>query len=388
MNQQKWTSRSWGQLVPTGLLIWSAALLLVGCTAKEPIPVGFVAQLTGVQAELGVQERNGVQLAVEEFNAAGGIAGRQIQLIVKDDLGTPEGAQKVDRELIDAGVVAIIGHATSGQTLAGMTVTNPAHVVMLSPTTSTPKLSGLDDYFFRIVQTMAAQAYQSAQYLYKIRNIHRIAAIYDTDNAAYSTAYLQAFTDNFQALGGKVVAVMNFSSKSQPDFAPLVEQLRASSPDELLIVAADIDTALIAQRTRLMGWAIPLYASSWAQTETLINNGGQAVEGLEIELISAVSGQTPEYLDFKKQYQTRFGVTSSFGAILSYEAAGVLAVALEKTGGKADGLPKALAGIKDFKGLSDTFSLDKYGDAVRPIHLGVIRDRKYVGVDPLKPTAP
>lgn len=158
MNALKLVSKSMWRLIPAGLLIWIAAFFLVNCTGKEPVRMGFVAQLTGIQAELGVQERNGVQMVVEEINAAGGVAGRPIELIVQDDLGTPEGAQAADHELIKAGVVAIIGHATSGQTVAGLAVTNPAHVVMLSPTASTPELSGQDDYFFRIAQTLAPRA--------------------------------------------------------------------------------------------------------------------------------------------------------------------------------------------------------------------------------------
>ncbi len=381
MNAQKLVSESLMRLISQGLSICIAAFFLVSCTGKEPIRVGFVAQLTGVQAELGVQERNGVQLAVDEINAAVGVAGRPIELIVQDDLGTPEGARAADQELIDAGVVAIIGHATSGQSLAGVTVTNPARMVMLSPTTSTLELSGRDDYFFRIVQSMDRQAQQSAQHIYQERHINRIAVIYDTDNAAYTKGYLQAFADTYQSLGGKVVAEATFSSRMQPDYAQPVAQLRASDPDGLLIIAADIDTALIAQRTRLMDWPIPLFTSSWAQTETLINNGGQAVEGLQLELISAMNEQTPEYLDFVARYQDRFGVAPSFAAVLSYETAQVLAVALQKTGGEAEGLPQALVGIKDFRGLSDTFSLDKYGDAIRPIHLGIIRDGKYESIE-------
>ena len=120
----------------------------MGCSGKKAIRIGFVAQLTGVQAELGVQERNGVQLAMEKINAKGGIGGRPVELVVRDDLGTPEGARAADRDLIEAGVVAIIGHATSGQTMVGLSVTNPARVVMLSPTATTPELSGLDDFFF------------------------------------------------------------------------------------------------------------------------------------------------------------------------------------------------------------------------------------------------
>jgi branched-chain amino acid transport system substrate-binding protein len=325
---------------------------------------------------------------VEEINAAGGVGGRPIKLVVQDDLGTPEGAQTADRELIDAGVVAIIGHATSGQTIAGLAVTNPARVVMLSPTATTPKLSGRDDFFFRILFSLADRAHSLAQHIYQGRNITRLAVIRDADNTAYSKTYQEAFAGGYQLLGGILTADAGFSSKAQPDFTPMVAQLRASNPDGLLIIAADIDTALIAQRTRIMGWQIPLFTSSWAQTETLVNNGGRAVEGLELEIASAVNNQTQDYLDFKTRYQERFGQAPSFGAVAGYEAAKVLASALQKTGGKAESLPQALVGIKNFKGLADAFSFDRYGDVVRPFYLGAIRNGKYVVIGSSEPTEP
>jgi branched-chain amino acid transport system substrate-binding protein len=388
MNVQKLRSKLSRPLVWAVLLIVMSALYLLDCIGKESIQVGFVAQLTGVQAELGVQERNGVQLAVEKINAGSGVVGRPIKLVVRDDLGTPEGAQAADRELIDAGVVAIIGHATSGQTIAGLAVTNPARVVMLSPTATTPELSGREDFFFRILFSLADRAHVLAQRIYQGRMIARVAIIYDADNAAYTKAYQEAFAEKYQSLGGVLTEDIGFSSRAQPDFTHMVAQLRASNPEGLLIIAADIDTALIAQRTRLMGWTVPLFTSSWAQTETLVNNGGRAVEGLELEIASTVNSQTKDYLDFKTRYQARFGQAPSFGAVLGYEAAIVLAAALKKTGGKPEGLSHALVSIKNFKGLADTFSFDRYGDVLRPIYLGVIHDGKYVVIRAPEPADP
>jgi branched-chain amino acid transport system substrate-binding protein len=386
MKVLKLVSQSMCRSIPVVLLFGIAGLSFINCTGREPLRVGFVAQLTGVQAELGVQERNGVQIAVEEINATGSVAGRPIELIVRDDLGTPEGAQAADRELINAGVVAIIGHATSSQAIAGLAVTNPARVVMLSPTVSTPELSGRDDYFFRVAYSLVERARAVAQHIYQARHIKRIAVIYDTDNTAYSQSFSEAFAAKYQSLGGKVVTEVSFSSKAQQDFAPLVAQLRAGRPDGLLIIAADIDTALIAQRTRLTGWPVRLFTTAWAQTETLIHNGGKAVERLEIEVTNTVNNQSPGYLDFKNRYQSRFGQAPSFGAVFSYEAFKVLATGLQKTGGKAQGLPQALVGIKNFKGLNDTFSFDQYGDVIRPFYMGTIRGGKYADVESFKPT--
>ena len=370
----------------TGLLIWIGIFIPGGCCRKEPIRVGFVAELTGRQPELGVQERNGVQMAVEKINASGGVAGRQIKLIIRDDLGTPDGARAADRELVEAGVVAIIGHATSGQTVAGLPMADSAHVVMLSPSTSTTELSNKDDCFFRTAQSLFDRANGLAGHICQLRGVTRLAVIYDTSNAAYVQSYRKAFAHGYSGVGGRIVAETGFSSIERPDFNSLLARLRASGAEGLLIIASDNDTALISQRVRLMGWKASLFTSAWAQTETMIKNGGIAVEGIEFEQAYAMASQSPAFLDFRARYQERFGRTPSFGAALGYEAAAVLATALQKTRGKAAGLKEALLEIKDFQGLVDTFSFDKYGDVMRPFYLGAVRDGKFVDLGRFEPS--
>lgn len=332
---------------------------------------------------MGVQERNGVQLAVEKINAAGGIAGRKIELIIRDDFGMPEKAQTVDSELIKEGAIAIIGHATSAQTLAGLKVTNPAKVVMMGPTISTPKLSGLDDYFFRVHPSFKNSSEAFAQYIYGQMDITRMAVIYDKDNLEYCKIYSTTFDDKFRSLGGNITGETTFSSVAQPDFSPLLSKLCESKAEGLLIIASDIDTALIAQRVRLMGWQVPLFCSAWGQTETLISNGGQAVEGMKLEQAYALTSQSSTFIDFQSRYKARFGNEPSFGAAYSYETALVLADALKKTKGNKNGLKQALQEIHNFQGLIDTFSFDKFGDVERPRYLSVIRNGKFVKVDRL-----
>ena len=388
MNRQHVIKNSWLRLSLVVLLIGTLGFLLKGFMIKKPILIGFAAQLTGIQAECGVQERNGVQMAVETINATGGIAGRKIELIIRDDLGIPEKAQAADRELIKAGVLAIIGHATSAQTQAGLEVTNPAKVVLMGPTISTPELSGLDDYFFRVYPPFKDSAQAFAQYIYRRSGITQLAIIYDSDNAAYAKTYSTIVASEFQSLGGTITSELSFSSAAQSDFSPLLLKLRASKAEGLLIIASDIDTALIAQRTRLMDWQTPLFTSCWAQTDTLINNGGQAAEGIKFEQAYALTSQSPTFLEFQAHYQTRFGQAPSFGAAHAYDSFLVLAAALEKTEGKPEGLRQALLETHDFKGLMNTFSFNRFGDVERPIYLSTIRDGKFITLEKLTLTEP
>jgi branched-chain amino acid transport system substrate-binding protein len=362
------------------LLVGILGFFFVERKKNKPIIIGFSAQLTGKQAELGVQERNGVQLAIEEINASGGVGGRNISLTIRDDLGMPEKAQSADSELIKEGVVAIIGHATTSQTLAASKVTNPANAIMISPTTSTHKLSNLNDYFFRIHPSFENSSENFAKYLYKCDGITRIAIIYDKDNTEYSKAYSTTFADKFQSLGGNIIDKVSFSSVIQPDFSWLLSRLRESKAEGLLIVASDIDTALIAQRARLMGWQVPMFTTAWAHTETLINNGGQAVEGMKIEEAYNLNSKSEAFIDFQSRYKARFGNDPSFGAVYGYEAALTLTEALKKTNGNKNGLKEALLESRDFKGLVDTFTIDRFGDVERPWYLSTIRNGKFTAV--------
>jgi len=369
----------WGLII--AVLLMAIPALIDGCKNNEPILIGFTAQLTGKQAEFGIQERNAVQLAVEAVNASVGIAGRKIQLIIRDDLGKPEIAQSVDREMIDAGVLAIIGHVTSGQTIAGLEVANPARVVMLGPTVSSPILSGLDDYFFRIYPSFKDSSQAFTRYIYQRDGIKRLGIIYDSDNAAYTETYSTIVADEFLSLGGKLAGEIKFSSGTQPDFTPLIMKLRENKADGLIIIASDIDTALIAQKVRLMDWQLPLFASAWAQSETLINKGGHAIEGMKLEQALPLDSQSPSLLEFQALYKARFGYAPSFGAILAYETTQVLATALEKTGGEAEGLKQAILDIQDYHGLFDSFSFDEYGDVERTCYISTISDGKFVTID-------
>ncbi|AQR95460.1 ABC transporter substrate-binding protein [Clostridium saccharoperbutylacetonicum] len=347
---------------------------------NEIINIGFSAQLTGRQAELGVQERNGSQLAIEKANNDGGINGHMLSLIVHDDLGISQEAQNADKELIREGVVAIIGHATTAQTLAGIAEANKAKVIMMGPTVSTPKLSGIDDYFFRIHPSFEKSSQNFAKYIFEIKGIKHIAVIFDKDNLAYSQTYSDIFSDKFKALGGEVTNLLDFSSVAQPDFSKFISELQKSKAEGVLIVASDMDTALIAQRARLMNWSNPMFSSPWAQTKTLIDKGGRAVEGMIIEQAYDLENDSENFVEFKSKYRARFGNDPSFGAAYSYESTMVLIEAIKKSYGTNVSLKDALLEIHDFKGLTDNLSFDKFGDVQRNSYLSSIKNGKFIRI--------
>lgn len=117
-----------------------------------------MAGTSGRAADLGISGRDAAQLLVEACNRTGGIAGRQVQLIIKDDQQNPDVARRAVEELIDAGAAALIGPMTSDMARAVTPLLNDARLVAVSPTATTQLLSGLDDYFFRVSATTRENA--------------------------------------------------------------------------------------------------------------------------------------------------------------------------------------------------------------------------------------
>lgn len=146
------------------MLVAVLALLLAGCAPPpEPISIGFIGGSSGRVADLGIAGRDGVQLAVDLRNQEGGVGGRMVRLLVRDDEQNPEAAARALRELIDQGVVAVVGPMTSAMAMATVPIANEAKLLMISPTVSTEDLSGRDDYFFRVGSSNHANAAEVAR---------------------------------------------------------------------------------------------------------------------------------------------------------------------------------------------------------------------------------
>jgi branched-chain amino acid transport system substrate-binding protein len=367
------------------LLLALIVLIFPGCGIRPAVKVGFSAEISGKQSELGVQLRNGVQMAVDEVNAAGGIDGRKITLIVEDDLGTVVGAQEADQKLIDAGVTAIVGHFTSNQTMAGYSVTETHGMVMFSATASTSALSAKKDHFFRTVASTEYLGEGMANYIRNVRKLDRIAILYDKDNNLYSVPMTRSFVDTFSKMGGQVLDQISYAGGQAPDFNPLVENLKKLDPQGVLIIASPLNAALISQSIALQNWRPALFAASWAQGEGLIQNGGRSVEGMETIIGYDTNDPSPALKTFKENYEKRFGHAAVFSAMEGYETMQMLAEALKVTRGSAIGLSEALINIKNFQGLTGPIYMDEYGDATRTLYIQRVNQKKFETIEQIVP---
>ncbi|MFH1912848.1 MAG: ABC transporter substrate-binding protein [Pseudomonadota bacterium] len=364
---------------PTPLFSVAILLLLAlaACGDGKPIPIGFSGQLTGKMADLGVYGRNGAILAVEHINEAGGIDGRPLKLIVRDDGNTPEGAIAADRALMDQDVVAIIGHMTSSQTLAALPQAAKEGIVMISPTTSTPQLTGIKDNFVRVLVDNETPGRELAAYARNVLDSRRVVSIVETDNASYSKTFEKSFTSAFEELDGILLKSIPYSAADTPDWAPAMAELARLAPDAILLTCPAQDFVTLAQNIRSAGISARLLSGAWAYTENLLHWGGSELKGSIFVIDFAADNPSPEYAAFADAYQRRFGNSPNFASAFAYESVIVLAAGLRKTGGSAKGLLEAMVPGEPIHGVTGIFAIDEYGDVSRDAFIVTVRDGRF-----------
>lgn len=360
-----------------GIVFFLFLVLVSACEQKqEPIKIGFVAGLTGRHSNLATDGRDGVILAVEEVNRAGGIDGRPVELLTRDNRLDTGVAAIVHQELIDEGVIAIVGHMTSTMSIAALPVSNANKVLMMSPTSSTNSLSGIDDYLFRVMSSSEDAITRLSEYLYTDKELRQVVVVYDTSNAKFSEEWLLGIQDYYQKIGqGKVVPVP-FISSNELSFAKLAAEVLEQAPDGVVLVAAANDAARICQQLKKQGGRMPLFATMWSMTAEFLRNGGGAVEGVVfchwfIETYPSFTSK-----EFRSAFEKRFGYPANFASHFSYEASQVIFAALKKDP-DPDHLRETITGIKVFQGTQGDIVINAYGDAQRRIFLLTVKDGRF-----------
>lgn len=354
-------------------------LTLVACRPPEPIKVGFVSGLSGRHYDLGISSRNGVQLAVAEINAGGGIGGRPIELLVRDDEQNADAARAAVQDLVRQGVVAIIGHATSSMAEATLPIVDRARVLMVSPTVSSSAFRGKDDWFVMLHPSTAESAAKMADWLARSGGPRRVTVVFDLSNLAYTQSWHDHFKVEQERHGGTVTS-LPFTSGQVGSWAELAAQALAGKPDAVLLIANALDAAALAQQLRKARPGLPLLGTEWGFTHDVLAHAGSAVEGAHFIQKVDVNSSTPRYQRFKAAYEGRFNRPVDFAAILAYEAAEVLAAGLRRDATRA-GVRSAVLGMGTFRGLQTDFTIDRFGDVQRRHFVMTVRGGETVRVE-------
>jgi branched-chain amino acid transport system substrate-binding protein len=333
----------------------------------DTIKVGVYGDLTGQTSSFGQSTKNGIELAVEEINAAGGVGGKKIQLIIEDDQGRPEQAKTVVQKLISQDKVqAVLGEVASTNSLAAAPVAQEAKIPMISPSSTNPKVTEVGDYISRVCFIDPFQGSVMAKFAANTLKA-KTAAIVGDVNSDYSKGLTQFFEEEFTKLGGKVVAKEAYT-QTDPDFKGQLTKIRNLKPDVIYIPGYYGQVGIIAKQARELDMTMPLLGGDGWDSPEIWKLGGAALKNAYISNHYSAENPAPEIQNFVKAYKAKFNVEPDSLSALAYDAAKVLADAIKRAGGASDSakLKDAINSTKDFAGVTGKITIDATRNAVKP----------------------
>lgn len=361
------------------LFLLFAFLILSSCGKQGPVQIGFIGGLSGPNSDNGQSGLNGVTLAVEEFNRGGGVNGRLVELLAKDDGQSSEKAAESTQELVTAKVEAIIGPFTSAMAEVIVPITGKADIFQVSPTITSMDFYGKDDNLFRINRTTRDNAGDYARFLSK-RGIQRVSVAYDLRNNNFTKSWLSEFNAALLQAGGSTVIAVPYTSSSQTPFDQVVADMVKAKPQGLVFISGALDVARLAQQARRQAPHMPIIASEWASTEQLIDLGGKVVEGLIIVQNYDRDDTSDRFRQFSEAYLKRFQRPPGYSSVSAYDAAVVVLQAL-KNRQQGESVKAAALRSGPYQGLQQTITFDANGDTPRKVFFTEIREGQYKKIE-------
>jgi branched-chain amino acid transport system substrate-binding protein len=331
--------------------------------ASDTILIGGVGSLTGNEATFGISARNGIELAIQETNAAGGVKGKKLAVRMYDSQGKPEeAAQAVTRLIAQDKVAVIIGEAASSVSLAMAEKAQPAGVPMISYSSTAPAVTQKGDYIFRVCFIDPFQGLVMAKFAKENLKLSKVAVL--TDNkSAYSLGLADVFTEKFKGMGGEIAGTESYS-KGDTDFRAQLTALKRSKPEAVFVPGYYTDVGIIARQARELGMKVPLLGGDGWDSDKLFELGGSAVEGSYFSNHYAADNPDPVLKAFIEKYQKAYGSVPDSVAALSYDAAMVSFDAMKRAPDQSGAaLRDAIAATKDFPGVAGKITINAQRDA-------------------------
>jgi branched-chain amino acid transport system substrate-binding protein len=353
---------------------------------RSPIKIGYFGDLTGPTFNFGRSAYNGVLMAADEVNTAGGINGRRIDVVFEDDFGSAEEAARLTSKLIDQDkVIAIIAGGTSGNSRAAAPKAQSSHVPMISPSSTDPAVTQVGDYIFRACFVDTFQGEVMASFAVNTLKAQKAAILFDF-NSPYGRGLTEYFELSFAKLGGQIVNKQTYT-QGDADFKGQLSTIRAAEPDVIYIPGYYGDVALIAKQARLIGLTQPLLGGDGWDAPELWPLGGDALNGSYISTHYSSDDPSPGIQTFVEGYKQRYQqMLPDAHAALAYDASKLLVDAIMKAGTTESGkLREALAQTKNFQGVTGVITMDADRNAVKPAVVLKLLDTRFIYETTIQP---
>jgi len=364
-----------------------AAMPMTGCwwdddEAGDVIKIGFAGPLSGTSKEFGVQAQRGAELYIEEINNAGGIDGKKVELVVKDDQGKAPVASQVAVSLVgDKNVVAIIGHLNSRCTQAGREAYNEAGVTQVTYGSTNVDICKGWKYTFRNIYRDDFQGIALARFVKNKLKLTKVSCYYEND--AYGEGLFREFKKECEKIGLKMVHDASYAKDAGTDYATTLLGFKSKGAQVIFISGAGSETATIAKEARKVDPNIQILSGDGSFLQAFIDNAGSAAEGAIISgPASYAHTGSPEAKAFADAFQKKFGEEPSAWSSQAYDAVKMIAEGIKKVGTDREKIREYIAGINSpenaYKGVGGDTYFDKEGDPVgKPVYFFQIKNGKF-----------
>lgn len=343
-----------------------------GDAKGDTIKIGANLELSGEVASYGQSISEGMELAIEEINDSGGVDGKKIKVVKVDNKSdNAEAASAATRLTSQENVLAIIGAATSGNTIAQAQIANDTKTILLSPSGTAPNVTenedgSINEYVFRTSYIDPFQGTVAANFAAKELGV-KTAAIYSDSASDYAKGLAAAFKETFQKAGGKIVAEESYVA-GDTDFRSTLTRIKSANPEFVFIPGYYEEVGLIVKQARESGVTVPLMGADGWDSPTLVDLAGK--EALNNTFITNhYSAQDPDtkiqefVTKFKEKYKDKS--PDAFNA-LGYDSVYLLVDAIKRAGSlDREAVKDALAETKDISLVTGVVTIDKKHNPIK-----------------------
>lgn len=373
--------KKWMVLALAVAMVMSMAL--TGCGENggegETIKIGVNYELSGAVATYGQSSVDGIQLAIDEINAAGGVGGKQIELVQMDNKSdAAEVVSVATRLMTEEGVVAVIGPATSGNFKAELPIAEENKIPVLSGSATANDVTvdykdgeivagTTKEYAFRICFSDSYQGVGMANYAFKKLGAQKVAVIQDK-SSDYAEGLAASFIETFQSLGGTIVAQEAYTT-GDTDFNAILTSLAGKDFDAIWLPGYYQEVGLIIKQARALGIDVPVLGADGFDSPVLAELAGEnALHDVYYSNHYSSLNEDETVTAFIEAFKEKYGKEPDAFNALGYDAAKLICDAIERAGeATPEAIQQALASTADFKAVTGTLSIDENHNAQKAL---------------------
>lgn len=370
----------------TKTIIWLViAVIIIGgiwyaskkqSAEKEPIKIGIVAALSGSLSNYGMYIKNGVDIALEEINQAGGINGRKLEIIYEDDKSDTSEAVNAASKLINIDKVSIIiGSESSNAVLAIAPLAEQAKVILFTPIASAAAITESGAFVFRNRESAALHGERMAELAFNKLNVKNVPII--SVNSDNGLSYQEGFIRRFEELGGKIVKIDNYP-KGESDFRAILTKLKGLNHQAIYLAGYAREMAEIIKQAEELGIKTQFLASVGIEAKDLFQIIKPPLGDDIIYTYPAFDPDDPAIADYQNKHEEKYGSKSEALTANSYDALKILASVLKICGEETACIRDELYKIKDYSGVGGMTTFDQNGDVIKPIIFKTIKNGQFV----------